>query len=104
MSGRPRRKRLLVGAAVLLVAGAIAWRVLHLSDLMHIGAGYVAEQTCSCLFVSGRSAESCRGDLEPLAQKLVRFTAGDGEVTARAFFISSATARYQKGFGCTLQN
>ena len=66
-----------------------------------LGSGYAAQQTCACLFISGRSVDSCRGDLDPLAQKLVRLAPGDKEVRASALF-SSATARYEPGFGCML--
>jgi hypothetical protein len=86
-------------------AGAIAaWRMFRLSELASIGAGYAAEQTCACLFVSHRTPESCRTDLEPLARWLVSVRAGADEVTARAFGVATATARYEKNFGCTLRD
>src|SRR5579859_7517145 len=40
---RPWLKRTLIIVVVLVVAGAVAWRALHLSEMAHIGAGYVAE-------------------------------------------------------------
>ena len=98
-----RTKRLLVGLS-LIVAVIVALRVFHVDDLVHIGAGYTAEQTCACLFVSGRSLESCRGDLDPMARWLVSLTPGHDEVTTRSLVIAHATARYEKGFGCTLKN
>jgi hypothetical protein len=98
------RKRLLL-IAVLAVAGVVlAVRLLHLPDLVHIGAGYTAQQTCACLFVSHRSLESCRGDLEPMARWLVSIKPGNDAVTARSFLISQATAHYQKSFGCALED
>jgi hypothetical protein len=99
------RKRLFfVVGVVALVAAAAAWRLFHLSDLARIGAGYAAQQTCACLFVSRRPAESCRMDLDPLARRLVWVELGPAEVTARAFGVARATARYQKGLGCSLQD
>ena len=98
------RKRLLVAAAALIVAAVVAVRVLRVPDLAHIGAGYTAEQTCACLFISQRTLESCRGDLEPMARWLVAITPGADSVTARSFVFSSATARFQKNFGCALEN
>ncbi len=80
----------------------MAWRARSLSTLARIGAGYVAEQTCACLFVSKRALPSCRGDLEPLAQRLVRIRAGAEEVSASAFGVATATARYDARFGCGL--
>lgn len=97
------RKRILIAAGVLIVAAFVFLRVLRVPDLMHIGAGYTAEQTCACLFVSKRTLESCRGDLEPMARWFVSLVPGADSVTARST-ISRATARYQKNFGCTLEN
>ena len=104
MIRRGRGKRvLLIVAGVLVIGGAIAWRVLRIGDLARIGAGYSAEQTCACLLVSGRTLDSCMTDLEPLARKMIKVVPGDGEVTANAW-VAHATARYQKGFGCSLEN
>ena len=100
-----RRKRLALGAVVLLlVAVAIAWRVFRVSLLLNIGTGYAAQQTCACLFVSARTLESCMGDLEPLARKLISIRPGNAEVTASGFFLETATARYETGFGCALRD
>ena len=100
-----RRKRLVLGAVVLLlVAIVVAWRVLRVSLLLNIGTGYAAQQTCACLFVSGRTLESCLGDLEPLARKLISVHPGTAEVTASGFALDTATARYEKGFGCSLRD
>src|SRR4051794_38436115 len=98
------RKRLLVVAVVLVAGGVAAWRFLHVSELAHIGAGYAAQQTCACLFVSGRSLESCQTDLDAMARVFVSLTPGPGEVTARSFLISRATSRYEKGYGCSLKD
>ena len=101
-----RRKRLAVGVIVALVAvviaAAVAWRVFRVPLLLNIGTGYAAQQTCACLFISGRAIESCLGDLEPLARKLISIRPGAAEVTASGWFLASATARYEEGFGCSL--
>ena len=100
-----RRKRLALGVLVfLLVAIAIAWRVFRVSLLLNIGTGYAAQQTCACLFISGRTIESCLGDLEPLARKLISVHSGTAEVTASGLFLETATARYEKDFGCSLRD
>jgi hypothetical protein len=90
--------------AVLLLGGVVAWRALRVSDLTNIGTGYAAQQTCACLFISKRSLESCRMDLEPLARRLISVKPGAQEVTATSFGIARATARYTKPFGCSLEN
>ncbi|HEX7837385.1 MAG TPA: hypothetical protein VF469_07980 [Kofleriaceae bacterium] len=100
-----RRKRIALGAVVLLlVAVVVAWRVFRVPLLMNIGTGYAAQQTCACLFVSGRTIESCLGDLDPLARKLISVHPGTAEVTASGFGLETATARYERGFGCSLRD
>lgn len=101
-----RSKRLLglLAAFALILAGGLAWRGFRVSDMANIGSGYVAEQTCACLFVSGRSLESCMTDLKPLARRLISVQPGVHEVTASGFGVATATARYEKGFGCSLRN
>ncbi len=95
------RKRIaLAVAALLLIAAALLWR--KLMPLGRIGTGYAAEQTCSCLFVSGRTLDSCKEDLEPLARKLVSVRVGTDEVSASAIGLMHARARYEATRGCTL--
>jgi hypothetical protein len=100
-----RRKQVVVGVGALFFVGAIvAWRVFRVPDLLRIGTGYTAQQTCACLLVSGRTLDSCMTDLEPLARRLISVRVGATEVTASAFGVASATARFQKGFGCSLSD
>jgi hypothetical protein len=87
---------------LLLLALVLAGAAIHFRPLGVIGSGYAAQQTCACLFIAGRELESCRRDLEPLAQKIISITPGDHEVTARALGVIRARARYQDGFGCAL--
>jgi hypothetical protein len=97
-----KRKRIMLGVLAIVLVGLVAI-AHHLHRMAIIGAGYAAQQTCSCLFVSGRPLESCRGDLEKLAQRIVTLTPGTNEVRASSM-LSSATARYEPGFGCMLEN
>ena len=100
-----RRKHLVLGAITfVLIGGLVAWRTLHVSDLVTIGVGYTAQQTCACLFVGGRTLESCRGDLDPLARRLVSVEVTPEDVTARSLVVVSATSHYEKGFGCALRD
>jgi hypothetical protein len=99
------RKRLWLGVIVVVLAAVVAaWRLLRIPELARIGAGYVAEQTCACLFIGGRTLQSCLTDLEPTARKLVSVQAGAAEVTARSPGAAPATARYEPGFGCSLRD
>lgn len=99
------RKRVLFGAlAVACVAAVLAWRAFRISDLLRMGTGYSAQQTCACLFVAARSLPSCLTDLDPLARRITSVRVGAQEVGASAFGLASATARYEKGFGCSLRD
>ena len=101
------RKRSLVifGAivGVLVIAGAVAWRALRVAELTSIGTGYTAQQICACVFISGRSADSCRSDLDALARRLIRAEIGTHQVTARSVAgLARATARFDQATGCML--
>ncbi len=96
---RKRKWKRYVLVVLLAVAAAAGW---HYRKLGLIGAGYAAEQTCACLFISGRELESCRRDLEPLAQKIVTIKPGDHEVSTHVFGLMRAHAKYEAGFGCSL--
>jgi hypothetical protein len=98
--GKPLK--IAIAFVVLLVAGAAAWRLMHISDLARVGAGYVAQQTCNCLFISRRAADSCHKDLERMAQWFITVKVGDAQVSTHAFGVARATSRYQAGFGCSL--
>lgn len=87
-----------VAVVVLVALGIGGW---HVRKLIVIGSGYAAVQTCSCLFVSGRPLESCRADLDPMAQRMITITPGDKQVRAGALGIS-ATGRYEADFGCSI--
>ena len=95
------RKRIaLAVAGVLLVAIALVAR--RFVPLGKLGTGYAAEMTCACVFVSGRTVDSCRGDLDPLAQKLVSIDVGSDEVRTRSALLVRGRARYSPSTGCTL--
>jgi hypothetical protein len=105
MMALARRKWLVLGViAFLVIAVVVAWRVLRVPLLVNIGTGYAAQQTCACLYVSHRTLESCLGDLEPLARKLISVRPGVDEVTASGFLLVTATAHHEKGFGCALRD
>jgi hypothetical protein len=96
------RKRILTAIVIFALAGAV-FGAMQLHKLAFIGSAYAAQQTCACLFVSNRALESCRHDLDPLAQKLVTLEPGDKAVHARSL-LSSATARFEPAFGCSIEN
>lgn len=95
-------RRILLGLALVAAAGAGVgwWRVHRMADL---GAGFVAKQMCSCVFVGGRSFESCRADM-PESMDRVRAELDDGGAGVRGSvpFFARRRALYAPGTGCTL--
>jgi hypothetical protein len=95
------RKWIVRAVAVLVVV--VALLVLRrFLPLARIGAGYAAEQTCACLFVSGRTLESCRGDLDPLALEIVSLHVGSDDVRASVAGLMPARAQFSTATGCAL--
>jgi hypothetical protein len=84
---------------VLLVAGALVWE--HLRDQTAVGAGYVAKEVCSCVFVGGRSLESCRPDV-PASMDRVQVELGEDRVRAFVPLLGERIARHEPPYGCVL--
>lgn len=97
-------KKLVILAAIAVVGTVAAVAGPRLVTLVTVGAGYTAKQMCSCLYVSGRSHESCAREPESPADTLVKWTAADGRVRASTLGLAHATARYDEGFGCVLED
>lgn len=93
-------KWLAVAVVVLIALAAIVVgpRVHRLST---IGAGYIAKQMCSCIYVGEREFESCRQDMPPDMFR-VKAEVIDGGVRAWVTGIVERTARYRPESGCTL--
>jgi hypothetical protein len=67
------------------------------------GASFGAQSVCSCRYIAGREAGSCKGDFEPGMEAV--FITEDTEakaVTAWVPLLASETARYREGYGCVL--
>jgi hypothetical protein len=84
---------------VLLVGAALFYE--HVRGLSAIGAGYVAKEMCSCIFVGERSAESCRPDIP---ETMARVQAEVGSDRVRAFVpgFGERIARHEPPYGCVL--
>ena len=104
--GIPGLWRWIVGGLVMLIViGAVVAYVM-VRPYAQIGATYIAEQMCSCLFVANRSEASCRAEFEPDIDRFkvsIRRGAhsGHGSVRTRLVIFSGA-ARYNEGYGCTV--
>ena len=71
--------------------------------MARIGTGYVAKELCSCIFVGGRSLESCRPDVPESMDRVQAELLPDG---VRAFVpgFAERIARHEPGYGCTLES
>ena len=88
------------GIALVVVAGA-AWAGRNFYATVHIGTTYVAKQTCSCLFVAKRTAESCRTDYNAADLERLDVEPGPSDVTVSALGgLISGRAEFEQGFGC----
>jgi hypothetical protein len=98
------RKWIVLAGVLIACAAAFVAARLHLPTLIGIGPGYSAEIVCACVFVSGRTAESCASDMDSLARKLVSVSVASASrsVTARSLGLVQRTAHYREGYGCTL--
>lgn len=87
--------------AVLVGAGGYgAWQTAIAAD---VGAAAMAKVACSCVFVDGRSLESCRADDPPgFEQVSVAIDTKARTATGTAAGLISRRATYSEEYGCTL--
>lgn len=99
------RRRWLIAGAVALVA-ALALGCSHLTRWPSTGAVYVAKQMCSCLFLTGRTEQSCRTDFgDYMKLYTVRIDRADLPRSARvttALAGFRGEAVYEEGYGCRI--
>ena len=103
---KPKRRRWVVGVLMLVLGLAVAvWGGRNVYSTAGLGAAYVAKQTCSCMFVVGRTAQSCSGDYDAQATRLLSVKTEQSSVTATALAgLLSKRAEFETGFGCHLVN
>jgi len=89
---------LIVFGALLVVAGVGRMRLAPRAD---IGAGFMAKQLCSCVFVGGRDEAACRLDFGPELARVRVERLSDG-VRAWVPLLASRSAHHHEGSGCTL--
>ena len=98
------KKWLAIGGA-LVVIGVVAWFGRDAYATARIGTAYVAKQTCSCLFVARRSADSCATDYNAadIRQLTVEPAASSVTVSALGGLVSTR-AEFGEGYGCRPAN
>jgi hypothetical protein len=108
------RRNHLIGVAAIGIVGALAGAFLWLRFLeplfaqARVATGYMAKTVCSCMFVAEHGFEGCRADAlldrgEALSRVAVAADAKKKRVRASVFPLSSDTASYEAGYGCTLE-
>lgn len=100
-------RRVALGIAVLLLVVAGLGYTQWYRPTRHavgIGAGMLAKQMCSCLFVAGRDEEACRMDqlssMDPIQVEVRQDPRG---VFAFVPLLGERLATYRDGLGCTLR-
>jgi hypothetical protein len=89
--------------AILLALILVGAGVLGLPAL-GVATSYSAKMVCSCVFVAGRSAETCHAqDLPSLGWVDVSVDVTAQEVRTNVLGLQPARARHTDGFGCTLE-
>ena len=89
----------IAGFWLLLVVGALVYE--RARDLSTVGAGYVAKELCSCVFVGERSFASCRPDSPPSMER-VEAELGADRVRAFVPYLAERIARFEPPYGCVL--
>jgi hypothetical protein len=95
---RIRRILLLIAVVVLVGIGIlVAW---HGVPTLRIATAYAAKQTCSCLFVSGRSLDSCLLDFDPGLSRWFSWDSTEPAVVVSFAGTISSEAAITDGAGC----
>jgi hypothetical protein len=95
------------GAAVVLAAGLafglVSW-YLPTRNAVDVGAGMLAKQICSCVYVAERDVADCRAD-QFSSMDPIRLEVLPDEKRVRAWLpaLGERTAIYREGLGCTLE-
>lgn len=90
-----------VAAAVVIGVGYWLWSTSAAAD---VGAAAMAKVACSCVFVEGRTLESCRADDPPGFEGVnVSIDETAKSATGAVLGIFKRTATYKDGYGCELE-
>ncbi|PHS26313.1 MAG: hypothetical protein COA85_06150 [Robiginitomaculum sp.] len=97
-------KGLLVGMALLLLAGGLVWHFWGKGQLAYIevATAYTAKQVCSCRFIAERELNTCLQDFTIDISRLDVVQVGNKIRSTGPMGISSSMAQYRPGLGCSL--
>ena len=94
-----------VAAAALAVVAFIGVKVSDMATYGNIATGYTAQQTCACLYVSGRTLDSCKSDYPSDAVSQIRFdVTGERVRVSAGGGLFKAESTYDERYGCRIAN
>lgn len=96
--------RFIIALVAALLVGAAGYGVWQTSISADVGAAAMAKVICSCVFVDGRTLESCRDD-DPPGFEAVQVTVDVKTRTATGTVggLVSRRATFSEAYGCTLE-
>jgi hypothetical protein len=91
-----------IGVALVVigvVAAVVFWQARKYGQ---IGAGFVARQMCSCLYVQNRTETACRAEIGPQIER-AQIVYMDERVIVNFSGLDLAESRLLPGYGCNVQ-
>ena len=96
--------RLIIALVAAVLIGAVGYGLWQTSIAIDVGAAAVAKGICSCVFVDGRTLESCRADDPPgFEQVSVTIDPKTRSATGTVGGMISRRATFSEAYGCTLE-
>jgi hypothetical protein len=96
--------RLIIALIAAVLVGAAGYGVWQTSISADVGAAAMAKVVCSCVFVDGRTLESCRADDPPGFEQIsVTVDPKMRSATGTVGGLVSRRATFSEAYGCTLE-
>jgi hypothetical protein len=96
--------RFVIALVAAVVVGAAGYGVWQTSISADVGAAAIAKVVCSCVFVDGRTLESCRADDPPGFEQIsVTVDPKTRSATGTVGGLVSRRATFSEAYGCTLE-
>lgn len=102
-----RKRKIAITLAILFVIVLVyGWFrfAVPLRYAVDIGAGMLAKQVCSCVYVAERELADCRADERAMTDPIqVEVLREENRVRAWITGLAERTAIYREGLGCSLE-
>ncbi len=89
----------IVLVAIFVIVLAVGYQARKYGE---IGAGFIARQMCSCLYVQNRDEKACRAEIGPQIDG-AQIVYMDERVIVNFSGLNQAEARLKPGYGCNVQ-